>query len=121
MHLTPEAALRPAGSVDYAISMADGLGSHLTALVFAADFTKPATFYGAPQTKTSPMPVNDSAACWRIRTARCCAPTRSAPPAFRRRQRPKSTLFAAAILWQISARRWQASAHSCRLPMRSQL
>ena len=46
VHLTPEAASRPAGSVHYAISMADKLGAHLTALVFAVDFTKPATFYG---------------------------------------------------------------------------
>ncbi|MDF2117945.1 universal stress protein [Roseiarcaceae bacterium H3SJ34-1] len=46
VHLTPEAASRPAGSVHYAIGMADKLGAHLTALVFANDFTKPATFYG---------------------------------------------------------------------------
>jgi nucleotide-binding universal stress UspA family protein len=46
VHLTPEAASRPAGSVHYAIGMADRLGAHLTALIFAVDFTKPATFYG---------------------------------------------------------------------------
>lgn len=46
VHLIPEAGSRPAGSVHYAISMADKLGAHLTALVFAVDFTKPATFYG---------------------------------------------------------------------------
>ena len=46
VHLTPEAASRPTGSVAYAISMADKLKAHLTALIFAVDFTKPATFYG---------------------------------------------------------------------------
>lgn len=46
VHLTPEAVARPTGPVRYAISMAEKLGAHLTALVFAVDFTKPATFYG---------------------------------------------------------------------------
>ena len=46
VHLTPEAASRPTGSVAYAISMAGKLGGHLTALIFAVDFTRPATFYG---------------------------------------------------------------------------
>lgn len=46
VHLTPETVSRPTGSIPYAISMAEKLGAHLTALVFAVDFTKPATFYG---------------------------------------------------------------------------
>lgn len=46
VHLTPEAVTRSTGSLPYAISMAERLGAHLTALVFAVDFTKPATFYG---------------------------------------------------------------------------
>lgn len=46
VHLTSEAAARSTGSLPYVISMAERLGAHLTALVFAVDFTKPATFYG---------------------------------------------------------------------------
>jgi nucleotide-binding universal stress UspA family protein len=46
VHLTPEAVSRPTGSIAYAISMAEQLSAHVTALVFTFDFKKPATFYG---------------------------------------------------------------------------
>ena len=46
VHLTPEAASRLTGSLPYAISMAEKLGAQLTALVFAVNFTQPATLYG---------------------------------------------------------------------------